>query len=252
MIDFYTGQITDILPDNIKSDPIVSAISYAISNMVKKIIDCAAHSGVYASIDMLNEEVLDLLATELRTKYYGDWMSLKEKRKVVKKTLLWYCRAGTLSTVQELIDFVLQDAQTEEWFQYGGDAFLFRVIINVISQDISLEKYLGFIQSVYGVKNTRSHLEAVIFSCKKKTEVKSVVASGIGNTIKVKTRAISKISSAAKDKNISVLFVNQNIAVKADNSIKENEVYILNEDGSKERVFAKNCAIVKISGRENN
>lgn len=83
-------------------------------------------------------------------------------------------------------------------------------------------------------------------------KVRSVAAGGIGNTIKVKTRAISKISSAAKDKNTSVLYLNQNITVKADNSIKENEVYILKEDGSKERVFTKNGDIVKISGRENN
>lgn len=82
--------------------------------------------------------------------------------------------------------------------------------------------------------------------------IHTVAAGGIGNTIKVKTRAISKILSVAKDKNTSVLFVNQNITVKADNSIKENEVYILNEDGSKERVFTENGAIVKISGRENN
>ena len=54
MIEFYNGRITDILPDNIKSDPVVTAIGYAISNMAKKIVDHADGSGIYASIDVLD------------------------------------------------------------------------------------------------------------------------------------------------------------------------------------------------------
>lgn len=246
MIDFYDGLITDILPDNIKSDPVVAAIGYAISNMVKKMVDHAAGSGIYASIDILDEEVLDLLAVELRTKYYGPWMTLEEKRQIVKKTLLWYRHAGTPYTVQELIDFVFQDAYVEEWFQYGSSAFLFRVVVNVISQDVSLEKYLNFIQSLYGVKNTRSHLEAVIFSCKKETEVKSVAAAGTGNTIKVKPRTAAKIRAATESRCVSALLMSQTIIVKADNSIRDNEVYAIAEDGIKDRITDANGAFIKI------
>ncbi|MEY8265075.1 phage tail protein [Lachnospiraceae bacterium 64-25] len=245
MIDFYNGLITDILPDNIKSDPVVAAIGYAISNMAKKIVDHADGSGIYASIDVLDEEVLDLLAAELRTKYYGSWMTLEEKRQIVKKTLLWYCRAGTPCTVQELIDFVFQDAYVEEWFQYGSSAFLFRVVVNVISQDVPLEKYLNFIQSLYGVKNTRSHLEAVIFSCKKDTEVKSVAAAGTGNTIKIKPSTAEKIKAATESRCVSVLLMSQTIIVKTDNSIKDNEVYLITEDGAMERVTDSNGAFIK-------
>lgn len=85
MINFYDGQIADMLPDNIKGDPIVIAISYAISNMVKKMVDHTDKSGIYASIDIMDEEVLDLLAVELRTKYYGDWLNLEEKKTIIKK-----------------------------------------------------------------------------------------------------------------------------------------------------------------------
>lgn len=246
MIDFYNSQITDILPDNIKNNPIVIVLSYAISNMVKLIVENADKSGIYASIDKVDEEILDLLAVELRTKYYGDWLDLEEKKAIIKKTLLWYCRAGTLYTVQELVDFVFQDAVIEEWFQYGSDAFLFRLIVNVISQDITLEKYFKFIQAVYEVKNTRSHLEAIIFKYHKETKVKSVVAGGIGSVIKIKARLAKKIDAIEEDKTASALFMSQNILIKADNSIKENEVYILEEDGTKSRVLTENGSIVKV------
>lgn len=245
MIDFYNGQITDILPDNLAGSPVVSAVSYAISNMVKKIVDCSVRAGIYASIDMLDEEILDLLAVELRTKYYGDWLSLQEKRAVVKKTLLWYCMAGTLFTVQELTDFVFQDARIEEWFQYDSAPFLFRLMVNVISQDISLEKYLKFLQALYEVKNTRSHLEAVIFSCHKRVDIRTVAAGGLGNIIRVKTRTVRRIGAAAGDYAAGALFVNQNVLVKADNSIKKKEVYVMTEDGEKERVHTGSRAFVR-------
>lgn len=246
VIDYYNGQITDIMPQNIKDDPAVQAISFSISNMVKVIADASKKTSVYAVIDILEEDALDLLAVELRAKYYGELLTLKEKREIIKKTLLWYYKAGTLYAVQELTDFVFQDAGVEEWFQYCSEAYLFRLIVNVISQDVSLEKYMKFIKSVYGVKNTRSHLEAVIFRYMKKEEVKSVAAGGIGHIIKIKARTARKVGAAARDRPASALFLNQNILIKGGDDIGENDAYILSETGKKVRVLTENGGIVRI------
>ena len=246
MINLYESQITDILPANIKADPAAKAISYAISRMVKRIVDEAPKAGIYAMIDSLNEEALDLLAVELRTKYYGAWLSLEEKRAIVKKTLLWYCHAGTLFTTQELTDFVFEDAQIEEWFQYGGGAYLFRVIINVITQDITLEKYMEYLKAIYGVKNTRSHLEAMIYRYDTDAEVRTVATGGIGNSIKIKARLAEEIKAVADDKTVPALFINQNVTVKCMDEIKDNEVYLMGDDGSKIRVLTENGSVVTL------
>lgn len=246
MIDFYSGQITDILPDNIKRDPVVIAMSYAISNVIKSIVNHADKSGIYASIDILDEDILDLLAVELRSKYYGDWLSLEEKKSIIKRTLLWYCRAGTLSTVQELVDFVFQDAHIEEWFQYGADAFLFQLIVNVISQDISLDRYMDFIRALYEVKNTRSHLDKVVFKYHKETEVRSLAAGSIGNVIRVKSQVARSIDAETDTKPVSAFFMGQKILITTDKSIKEDEVYILEDDGTMQRVVDDNGSFIKI------
>lgn len=246
MINLYDSRITDILPDSIKTDPAVRAIGYAISNMVKTIIDRADKSAIYAVIDLLDEEIIDLLAVELRTKYYGSWLTLEEKREMVKRTLLWYCHAGTLFTVRELTDFVFRNAKIEEWFQYGSGAYLFRLIIKVINQDISLEMYMEYLKALYEVKNTRSHLEAVIFQYNTETEVKAVAAGGIGSIIKVKARLAEKIEAVSEDRTVPVLYLNQNITVKCNDEIGENEVYILNEAGKKVRVLTENGSVVMI------
>lgn len=250
MIDYYDGKMTDIMPDSLKHGPEVQAMAHAVSNTLKKLLDASWKSKIYASIDLLDETVIDLLAVELRTKYYGGWLTLEEKREIVKKTLLWYCKAGTLYAVQELADFVFQDAKVEEWFQYGGGAYLFRIMIQVISQDVSLEKLLQFIGSIYEVKNTRSHLEAVIYICHKETEVKTVAAGGVGICIKIKTRTVCRIGAEADEAPAPALFLNQNILIKAEDEIKEEDVYILSERGGKMRVLTDNGCVVKMGQEE--
>lgn len=220
MIDLYNGEITDIMPDNLKYEPIVQALSYAISNTVKKTINMSLQTSVYGVIDILDEPIVDLLAVELRTQYYDNFLTLNEKREMIKKTLLWYYRAGTLSTVQELTDFVYENAKIEEWFQYGSSAYLFRLIVQVINQEITLEKYLKYIQSLYDVKNTRSHLEAVIFKHNTDANVKSLAMGGEGIHIKVKMRTVKRIKALAERKAVTAVKIAQIVRIKAGIPIK--------------------------------
>lgn len=246
MIDFYDGQITDILPDNIKSDPLVEAMGYAISNAVKCIVEHAEKAGIYAVIDILDEETVDLLAVELRTKYYGQWLDLEEKRRMVKKTLLWYSRAGTLFTVKELTDFVFQDAEVEEWFQYASAPYLFRLLINVVCQDISMEKYMEFLKSLREVKNTRSHLESVIFKYHTDAKVRTVAAGGIGNIIKIKARLAESVEAVSENRNMTAIVYEDSVYLQARDEIADEDVYVLSEDNEKLRVLTENGSVVRI------
>lgn len=247
MINLYGGGITDIMPDNLKSDPVAQAISYAISNTVKKIIDTSEQASVYAAVDILEETYIDLLAVELRTKYYSDGFSIAEKREMIKKTLPWYYKAGTLSTVKELVDFVFLSAETEEWFQYAGNPYLFRLIVNVINQDISLKKYLDFLQALYEVKNTRSHLEAIIFKYHKDARVRAVAAGGIGCCIKVKSRLTEAVKINGDDYAAATLRLSQHIKIKGHDHIGPNDVYVLTNTEQKVRVLDEKGRIVKVA-----
>lgn len=246
MTNLYNGGITDIMPDNLKSDPEAQAISYAISNAVKQIIDTTNQSSVYAAVDILEETYIDLLAVELRTKYYSDNFSIADKREMIKKTLPWYYKAGTLSTVKELTDFVFQSAEVEEWFQYEGNPYLFRLMVNIISQDMTLEKYLGFLQSLREVKNTRSHLESIIWKHHTKTVSKAVAAGGIGCCIKIKARLTEAIKANSDDHVSATLRLSQHIKVKRKEEIGINDVFILSDMGEKLLVLDANGNIVQI------
>ncbi|RDY26746.1 phage tail protein, partial [Lachnotalea glycerini] len=120
MINLYDSQITDILPDNLKKNADNIAISYALSNQIKKALEYSKNTCVYACIDQLPHEILDLLALEFRTQYYNQNLSIDVKRILIKNTLPWYERAGTPSAVEELTAVVFGYGKEAEWYEYGG------------------------------------------------------------------------------------------------------------------------------------
>lgn len=244
MIDYFESSMTDIMPDNLRGDPHIQAISHAISIQIRKLITFSIQTSLLAVIDQLEEEKLDLLAVELRTQYYGDFLSLSEKRSILKKTLLWYYRAGTLSTVQELTDFIFRNAAVEEWFDYDSKPYLFRLNIQIIDQDISLDMYLRYLQSLKEVKNTRSHLEAIIYKHHTEAKVRSVAVGGLGNELKIKGWVAAAIEGLEAEENAAaVLRQSQQITVKSYDDIGLNDVYILSEKGVKTKVRTDNSFI---------
>lgn len=76
--------------------------------------------------------------------------------------------------------------------------------------------------------------------------VRSVATGGMGNIIKVKARMANRIAASTKDHNAAVLSAAVHITVTADNSIKDNEIYVLADDGARERVTDANGAFVII------
>ena len=162
MIDFQKGEITQILPSNIRADPKVQAISFAIHKQIEKIVEKTMNIGIYAKIDVLPEDILDLMAVELRSQYYEQDMPLDKKREIIKNTMAWYYRAGTPAAVKELIQVVFGTGSTlSEWWEYGGEPYLFKIIVDDQENLLTEEQWKKIQQSLKYVKNTRSHLESV-------------------------------------------------------------------------------------------
>ena len=158
MINFYDCEILNILPSYLKEYPEVQAVSYAVKKAMQKLRKYADSTRVYAVVDDMPENILDVLGVELRTPYYDEEMQREAKRKLVKNTLIWYQRAGTPSAVEELISIVFGEAKVKEWFEYNGTPGTFRVETGTT---ITPEMAEYFVRMIKRVKNTRSHLELV-------------------------------------------------------------------------------------------
>ena len=181
MISLYDSQITDILPINIKNLPEVQAISYAVSNMNKKILNYANKIAIYTTIDTLNDDLLDLLAIELNTQYYDEEYDIEIKRKLIKNSFIWWMKAGTTSAVEELISIIFGEGEIEEWFNYGGDPFKFRMNVD-ITKNLSKEQLDRIYKMIDRVKNRRSWLESIILSLHVNSKAHLYSGSTLANT----------------------------------------------------------------------
>ncbi len=164
MIDLRECTTLQIMPEVLRKDMAVQAASYALRETVRMLLEKVSRASVYAMLDTMPDEIVDLLAEEFRAQYYDTSLPVEDKRGAVKKALLWHCRAGTVSAVQELTNFVWKSssAKVQEWFDYGSDPYLFRIMLDT-DMSIDEEKIDAFLAAMWKVKNTRSHLESITF-----------------------------------------------------------------------------------------
>ncbi len=158
MISYYDGQLTDIMPGNITKKPEVKALSYALQQACRLLYRYSRRLYIYTNLDEQPEEVIDLLASELRTQYYRSTLDLDTKRRLVKNTLIWYMSAGTPEAVEELVAAVFGEGEVKEWYEYDDKPFYFKIKTNAI---LTLEMNDFFSIMIRRVKNTRSHLRAI-------------------------------------------------------------------------------------------
>lgn len=160
MIKLFDSNITDILPEFLTQKPEVIALGYALNKAVQRLLGYCQNIGIYNSIDTLPEQVLDLLALELKTQYYDDTFSIEIKRSLIKNALNWYMYAGTAAAATELVTAIFGDGEIEEWFDYGGEPYHFRIhTFNVETTDEMIRLAESLVKSV---QNVRSQIEEVI------------------------------------------------------------------------------------------
>ena len=158
MISYYDGQLADIMPASVMGGPEAKALSHALQQACRLLYRYSQRLYIYASLDEQPEEVVDLLALELRTQYYRNTLDLETKRRLVKNTLVWHMGAGTPEAVEELVATVFGEGEVKEWFEYGGQPYCFKVRTDAILTEGMADYFSKMIRQV---KNARSHIDSV-------------------------------------------------------------------------------------------
>ena len=166
MTDLHEGRLTDLIQNESAQNPYLQAYAFAISQEKRRILDLADRTRTISMIDELPENILDVLAVELRTPYYSGDMTIDQKREIIKKTLVWFFKAGTPAAVEELIAAVFGEGAVQEWFDYTEPPYTrgtFDIVTDVQMTEDIVEQFLRIIQQV---KNTRSHIRRVLIGRK--------------------------------------------------------------------------------------
>lgn len=161
MFNLADSKLEKLLPPILLKDSDIRAICFAVNEEFKLLANEIDRVLFIPMIDgITNEALLDELAYQFHVDFYDSSFAIEVKRRLVKDSYRNHRIKGTPGAVEDLIDTVFGSGQVEEWFDYGGDPYYFRV--STMNQEAVNERAEEFIRAVNTVKNARSYLESVI------------------------------------------------------------------------------------------
>jgi hypothetical protein len=99
--------LTVLLGTREAEQPWSRAISKAVEKQHKRIIDFADRVMLYANIDNLSSELLDIIAVEMKVQAYSESYNISLKRTLIKGAITYWSKAGTKKAVLIWTDLCL-------------------------------------------------------------------------------------------------------------------------------------------------
>ncbi len=119
---------------------------------------------IYPGLDAQDEGLLNILAHDFKVDWWDGDYSLEEKRRTLKDSWRVHRMLGTRAAVETAISALYPDTKLEEWFEYGGEPYHFRLHVRLAAGDNDLGKRRRVLEKVDYYKNLRSHCDGIEYS----------------------------------------------------------------------------------------
>lgn len=151
------------LPAALQKDPSVVALAEAMADLLARRPEEIEQLRIYPVIDRLDEQLLDILAYDFKVDWWDPNYTLEEKRRTLKDSWRVHKMLGTKAAVETAIRAIYPRTTVQEWFEYGGEPYHFRLNINVSNETIASEKQRRVLERVDFYKSLRSHNDGVTY-----------------------------------------------------------------------------------------
>ena len=165
MKTIHDVKLKDTMPDSIKTDADITAMSEAIDKQLHDIAEGVDFPGIYARLDRLSSVALDHLAKQFNVSPWRDYWSRDLKSSVIKAAISTKRKRGTLSAVKKCLESMGGSAVVVPWYEQSpeGEPGTFR--INIVMRDnglTSAEAQTDVRQMIDESKPASRHYEMVI------------------------------------------------------------------------------------------
>jgi len=116
---------------------------------------------IYPRIDTLPEELLDIRAYDFKVDWWDYDYTLEEKRRTLKDSWNVHRTLGTKGAVEKAISAIYHGTQVDEWFNYGGEPYHFKLLIDATYEGVDPVKHQRVLDRVGYYKNLRSHMDGI-------------------------------------------------------------------------------------------
>ena len=150
------------LPAVLAEDENLNALARSISLTLESRIREIERINIYARIDELPEDLLDILAYDFKVDWWDYSLTLREKRETLKQSWYVHRHMATPSAVTAALSAIYSETECTEWFEYGGEPGHFRVASP--NPTINNERLNEFLNLLNKVKRASAKLDGIVIT----------------------------------------------------------------------------------------
>ena len=144
------------LPYALQQDKDKLALAQVIADELTALYRDNRLLALYTRIDELDEALLDILAKDFSVGWYLYDGTVEAKRAQIKSCFYVHRRLGTKSAMVTALSDLCPGSDVDEWFDYGGEPYHFRVLLDVTEQRTPIdqsvvETYINLFKSLRSV-----------------------------------------------------------------------------------------------------
>lgn len=126
----YDSRLTGLMPPGMQGEAEIKAYCAAFDAMFAIMVSAIGKLRIQTNIGGQDSDVTDLLAIEKHVDYYNRSLPLETRQNLVKNSGYIHKIKGTPAAVEKVARLVFGSAVMQEWFEYGGSPYHFRMLIN--------------------------------------------------------------------------------------------------------------------------
>lgn len=146
------------LPSVLKNDKNMEALATSIASVLSVEPEQIDAIAIYPGIENASEELCDILAKDFNVEWYRYDFQLDIKRNQIQTSFYIHKRLGTKGAISKALSDIYPGSSVYEWFEYGGNPYYFRIVIDVTDQLVELS-HDEIVKAVNIYKSLRSKLE---------------------------------------------------------------------------------------------
>lgn len=157
--NLYSIDFTHSLPPPLRGDPNMFALARVIAEQLQTTAKQIKKNIIYARIDELDEQTVDILAYDLHIDWYDYSYPVEVKRRTLKDSWHVHRLLGTKAAVETAIRAIYPLTTVKEWFEYGGRPFTFKIVSKRITTREEKAQCKALIETV---KRLSAHLDGFV------------------------------------------------------------------------------------------
>lgn len=151
------------LPSVLANDENLNALAMSVAEALEIQAGQIDNILIYQNIDTMPEDLLDILAKDFKIDWWDANLPITEKRNLLRTGWSMHRILGTKGAVIVAISSVYGNAHVEEWFEYNGQPYHFRIVVDSDETIADGDKLLSVLEKIIYYKNLRSVLDETRF-----------------------------------------------------------------------------------------